>query len=126
MSRIGLRNKPGKQPQFKHTEKTGAFVVKEGKGGINWYRYQEKVLKPLLLPFALQLKKEGPVIVQEDGASPHSSIYSFAVFKEFIIEKLEWPGNSPDLNAIEPCWFWMKRETTQKGAPLGRKKLEEV
>ena len=27
-----------------------------------------------------------------------------------------WPANSPDLNMIEPCWFYMKVETTKKGA----------
>ena len=21
-----------------------------------------------------------------------------------------WPGNSPDLNMIEPCWFYLKRQ----------------
>jgi hypothetical protein len=27
-----------------------------------------------------------------------------------------WPANSPDLNIIEPCWFYIKVETTKKGA----------
>ena len=27
-----------------------------------------------------------------------------------------WPANSPDLNMIEPCWFYMKVETIKKGA----------
>ena len=27
-----------------------------------------------------------------------------------------WPANSPDLNMIEPCWFYIKVETTKKGA----------
>lgn len=30
-------------------------------------------------------------------------------------------ANSPDLNAIEAAWPWMKRETTKKGAPKNRK-----
>jgi hypothetical protein len=29
--------------------------------------------------------------------------------------KMIWPSNSPDLNAIEPTWFWMKRQTTKHG-----------
>jgi hypothetical protein len=36
------------------------------------------------------------------------------------INKLDWPGNSPDLNAIEPCWPIMKRDTTKTGAPKNR------
>jgi hypothetical protein len=27
-----------------------------------------------------------------------------------------WPANSPDLNIIEPYWFYIKIETTKKGA----------
>ena len=27
-----------------------------------------------------------------------------------------WPANSPNLNIIEPCWFYIKVETTKKGA----------
>jgi hypothetical protein len=36
-----------------------------------------------------------------------------------------WPGNSPDLNAIEPTWFWMKRETTKKGPITSEAKLRK-
>ena len=31
------------------------------------------------------------------------------------MKRLDWPGNFPDLNAIEPCWSWMKRMTTKEG-----------
>jgi hypothetical protein len=59
MQRIHItRNQPGPRAQFKHTEETGAYVVKEGKGSINWYRYQEKILKPLFFPFAWKLRKK--------------------------------------------------------------------
>jgi hypothetical protein len=27
-----------------------------------------------------------------------------------------WPAKSPDLNIIEPCWFYIKVEITKKGA----------
>jgi hypothetical protein len=42
---------PGRKHVFKHDENTGAYVLKEGRDGINWYRYQEVILKPLLLSF---------------------------------------------------------------------------
>jgi hypothetical protein len=55
--------------------------LEEGRGGINWYWYQIKVLKPLLLPFAKKLlQKFGKVKVQEDNAGPHASIYNQKVF----------------------------------------------
>jgi hypothetical protein len=46
------------------------------------------------------------------------------VFNLFKVAKLLWPGNSPDLNAIEPCWWHMKRQTTKKGAATS-KELEK-
>ena len=40
-----------------------------------------------------------------------------------MIMKMLWPGNSPDLNAIEKAWFWMKKETTKRGPTSDKKKL---
>ena len=37
--------------------------------------------------------------------------------------KMLWPGNSPDLNAIEKAWFWIKKETTKREPTSNRKKL---
>jgi hypothetical protein len=72
---------PGRKPVFKHDENTGAYILKEGKGGINWYRYQEVILKPLLLPFGKECLKERPgTLVQEDRALSHSSRYQQEVF----------------------------------------------
>ena len=37
-----------------------------------------------------------------------------------------WPGNSPDLNAIEKAWAWLKRQTTARGCPKTRRELEAI
>ena len=37
-----------------------------------------------------------------------------------------WPGNSPDLNAIEPYWPQMKKTTTSRGTPQTRSKMEKA
>jgi hypothetical protein len=37
--------------------------------------------------------------------------------------KLIWPSNSPDLNTIEPIWFWIKKEIIKRGAISNKKKL---
>jgi hypothetical protein len=117
--------KPGRRPTWKHTEERGAFVVKKGRGGINWYRYQKVILEALLIPFAKECQEDRPdTIIQEDGAPAHTSHYQQEVFKLADIVKLLWPGNSPDLNAIEPTWNWMKRETTKKGGPTGKKQMK--
>jgi hypothetical protein len=107
------RNNPGKQPIWRHTEETGAYVLKEGRGGIYWYNYQLKVLKPKLIPFAKDCLNKRPfTVVQEDGAAAHASKYQHEVYQAENVQRLLWPANSPDLNAIEPCWFWMKKKTT--------------
>ncbi len=119
------RSKP--MPEFKHTPKWGLIEVKKGRGGINWYRYQEKILRPKLLPFVKRCLLIRPKTqVQEDNAPAHKSKYQEEVFSMWGIMKLLWPGNSPDLNAIEPCWFWMKRETTKKGPITSEKELKEA
>jgi hypothetical protein len=112
---------PGRKPVFKHDENTGAYVLKEGKGGINWYQYQKVILEPLLLPFAKECLKDRPsMLVQEDGAPSHSSQYQQEVFDIWEIQRLLWPLNSLDLNMIEPCWFWMKRYTSKHGPITSR------
>jgi transposase len=60
-------------------------------------------------------------LVQEDKAASHNSHYQLEVFEFRKILRLLWPGNSPDLNAIEPTWNWMKRKTSEKGCPTGKK-----
>lgn len=47
-------------------------------------------------------------------------IYDVGVFNLF------WPGNSPDLNMIEPCWPWMKRQKTRQGASSTQELLEKA
>ena len=49
-------------------------------------------------------------IIQEDGASCHASDYNKPIFELWQIAKILWPGNSPDLNAIEP--YLVVDETT--------------
>ena len=120
MRRLDLRNKPGRQPRWVWNKKTGK--VGRGRGsGIDWYRYQTTILLPKLFPFAKQCMAERPgTVVQEDKAPAHDHYVQSHVYSLHGIQKLLWCGNSPDLNAIEPCWAWMKRYTTKKGAPKSR------
>ena len=77
-----------------------------------------KILLPKLIPFAQSC---GPdTLVQEDKAAPHAHHAQQRIYDIHHVSRLLWPGNSPDLNMIEPCWAWMKRETTKKGAPKSR------
>ena len=59
-------------------------------------------------------------MVQEDKAPAHNHYVQQRVYDLHKVQRLLWCPNSPDLNAIEPAWPWMKRKTTRKGAPKNR------
>ncbi|OJZ80204.1 hypothetical protein ASPFODRAFT_148152, partial [Aspergillus luchuensis CBS 106.47] len=101
---------------------------RDSKGGVDWYRYYKKVLVPRLVPFAKECQRERPnTIILEDGAPAHSHHFQHTIYNIYDIQKfLDWPGNSPDLNAIECAWPWMKRRTTSRGAPRDKKTAEEA
>ena len=127
MRRIKLRNLGGPKPKWKFTAATGKVTISGKKGGITWYRYQKQVLIPKLLKFAQECKRDRPnTIVMEDKAPAHASKFQEPIFMSLKIVRLLWCGNSPDLNAIEPCWPWMKRRITEKGAPRTRKEAEKA
>ncbi|OJJ51946.1 hypothetical protein ASPSYDRAFT_110367, partial [Aspergillus sydowii CBS 593.65] len=102
--------------------------VRKGKGGVDWYRYQKEVLIPYLIPFAKRCKEARPnTRVLEDKAPAHRHHAQQRVYDYYGIQRIDdWPGNSPDLNAIEPCWSWLKKRTTARGAPRDRKTAKEV
>lgn len=118
LSRLNLRQKtPGRKPQWQFNQKTGK-LARSPRGGIDWYRYQTKILTPKLIPFAQEC---GPnSLVQEDKAPSHIHPIQQQVYDLHQVQRLLWCGNSPDLNAIEPAWPWIKRATTKKGAPSSR------
>jgi hypothetical protein len=98
---------PGKPPEWKWNKSNGKWTREKGKGGIDWWRYRVNVLKPLLIPFA----KEHSLTIQEDGAPCHIHEANQELIRSSGIPRLDWPGNSPDLNMIEPAWPKMKRDS---------------
>ena len=127
MRRLNVRrNVGGPKPKWRFTEKTGRLERKASRGGIDWYRYYKVILEGKLLPFAKRCKLTPPgTIVQEDNASPHAHKHQQRVYNLWKIMKLLWPSNSPDLNAIEKCWFWMKRQTTKHGVASSVKQMKK-
>jgi transposase len=82
---------------------------------------------PKLISFAKKCAEMGlDILVQEDNAAPHAHRRQAEVYSLYQVHRMLWPGNSPDLNAIEPCWWWMKRRTTARGAPASRKEAEKA
>ena len=52
----------------------------------------------------------------EDGAAAHKSDYSDELYISQEVVRMLQLTNSPDLNMIKPYQFYMKIETTKKGA----------
>ena len=65
------------------------------------------------------------MIIQEDKAPAHSSNHQIPIFSAAKVQRLIWPGNSPDLNMIEPAWIYLKKDTTKKGPPSSGKDVEK-
>jgi hypothetical protein len=119
------RNLSRPKPKWKFTEANGAIVQKGKASSINAIQYRWEVLIPKLIPFAKQCSPD--YIVQEDKAPSYASHFQKTlVYNVHYVQRLLWLSNSLDLNIIEPCWMWMKMETTKRGAPSIRKKAEVV
>jgi hypothetical protein len=103
--RINLRNPGGKKPQWRWNQSTGKLVRRSQASGIDFWRYSREVMVPKLIPFTLECQKTRPdTLIQEDGAPAHAHGYQGPIYKSYGVSRLIWPGNSPDLNAIELCW----------------------
>lgn len=124
MRRLALENLRGRKPKWRWTKENGKLTRRKGTG-VDWWRYQNQVLIPKLIPFAKECQLDYPdTIVQEDNAPSHAHHAQGAVFSLANVLRLLWPGNSPDLNMIEPAWIHLKREVTKKGAPQSRAQAE--
>jgi transposase len=65
-------------------------------------------------------------VVVKDRAGPHLHSAQDVFYSYYNISRHFWPGNSPDLNTIEPCWMWLKWETTKNGLPRTREEAKEL
>jgi len=92
-------------------------ILKRGnrsRGGIDGYRHRESVLKPKLVPFTKKVERvKGSVKVLEDCAPAHISKFDTEYMSLNDIKKLLWPSNSPDINASEHAWSYMRRHITR-------------
>lgn len=85
--------------------------------GIDGYRHREGALKKVA-PWINSLKDRGvSFILLEDIAPAHK----FCIANDYPsvqgIEKMVWPGHSPDINASEHARSWMRRHVRKQFTP---------
>jgi hypothetical protein len=86
-------------------------------GGVDGYRHREGALKKVV-PWLQGLKASGvKVQLLEDGVPPHKARISNDYLDVHFIEKLSWPGHSPDVNASEHAWPWQRKYVTRHNKP---------
>ncbi len=101
------------------------------RGGIDWYRYNRCVLRPLLLPAYHRFQAihcpMSTTLLMQDGASCHTSQWQKPLFAKQNIVILNWPDNSFDLNPIEHVWNLLKNRVANRRPFIkGRAELEHA
>ena len=111
------RKKP-KSRRLKRIPKPAGVLLERNKNiksGIDQYRYQTYVLLPRLIPFIHNvIAKYSECFLVQDGAPSHNAWQQTELLDIRGLTVIPWPGNSPDLNQIEPCWYHLKRTVSKR------------
>lgn len=87
------------------------------RGGVDGYRHREGALKKAI-PWIKSLEKRGiQCILQQDGAPTHKARISRGLLIVEKIDRLWWPGHSPEVNASGHAWHWIRRHVTKDFTP---------
>lgn len=83
------------------------------RGGIDGFRHRAGALNKVA-PWINSLKEQGiPCLLLQDGAPAHKSRISRDYLTVERIEWMWWPGHSPEVNASEHAWPWLRRHVTR-------------
>lgn len=93
-----------------YTKKDDYTRGKKSRGGIDGFRHREETLKTIV-PW-LKALPTTPILL-EDGAPAHRSRIATDYLTTERVDKLSWPGHSPEINASEHAWPWIRRHITK-------------
>ena len=92
-------------------------------GTINSRKYCEILLE--FMPYANALFANG-WILEQDGATPHTSRETSDFFAENQVQILQWPPNSPDINPVENVWTILKNFVEKKNPQTKAALIENI
>ena len=122
----GNRSRRGAKASFEVYKKKHRITRGDrAKGGIDWFRFTDKYVQPLLKPWIeeLQAKEDqrrgtrtykGVIWLAADNAGAHKSKYTASVLRLLNITRLIWPLQSPDLNPIEHAWDYIRQQIRKR------------
>ena len=102
----------------------GAGLLKICEGTMNSAKYKQ-VLESKLLPSIQKFSISNPIHL-DDSAPCHRTNEIKAWHSQNGIQKIDWPGNSPDLNPIENLWSILKYKIKRRPINSKIKLIEEI
>ncbi len=95
--------------------------IVDGNGNIDSRKYCGLIGE--FIPYASALFIDG-WIMEQDGATPHTSRFTQSFLADNFVQLLQWPPNSPDLTPIENVWNILKK-FVEKENPRNLAELRE-
>ncbi|GFU80849.1 transposable element Tcb2 transposase [Trichonephila clavipes] len=78
--------------------------------------YRDEILDPYVRPYAAAIGND--FILMDDNARPHRAGIVESIWRITVLERMEWPARSPDLNGlVEHLWDYLGREIAALNPP---------
>ncbi|GFY15467.1 transposable element Tcb1 transposase [Trichonephila clavipes] len=84
-----------------------------------------EILQNKLLPTARDILGNRSWIFQDDNAPCHRAKVVQKRLEDHTVNRINWPGHSPDLNSIESLWFKIGYKISKK-KPSNKRELIEA